>query len=275
MAIKDDIVITPGKPESSAAGSSVFDSAYVIYKNTSGLTANINNNINDMLKYAKVPLTTNFSGLFTFNSLDKTLTWSGAELILIPSDDYCTYLKVKNNNNSNTRYFYRSNDGFYLGTSGTIPVLEFGFGMEKDKTYLRYNFPVLDRTNYDLINDTNNDEKRTVENDVNKITSYRYRIDSNRIFGNEQKSRMDINDKYIYKNTNKINNKPMYFGLQPEYSKTILYSNWVEHSNINNIYIYVDANDNLYIDGVCKRKIYWDDNNVESPVYVLIHTIKI
>lgn len=110
-----------------------FDNKYIIYKNTPGLKGNINNNLTDSFRASGIPLSARLTGSFTIDSISKTMSWTG-RLTLTPTDSYCTYLKCKSGDNS-VQYFYAQNGKFNLGSSGQIGVAEFGFGMEKIRTY--------------------------------------------------------------------------------------------------------------------------------------------
>lgn len=109
------------------AGSTIFDNKYIIYKNTSGLKGNVNNNLTDSFKASGVPLSATLTGSFRISHLFKTMSWTG-ELILTPKDSWCTYLKCKSGDGS-AQYFYAQNGKFKLGSSGQIGVAEFGFGI--------------------------------------------------------------------------------------------------------------------------------------------------
>jgi hypothetical protein len=54
--------------------STIFDNKYIIYKNTSGLKGNINNNLTDSFKASGVPLSATLTGSFTISQLSKTMS---------------------------------------------------------------------------------------------------------------------------------------------------------------------------------------------------------
>lgn len=56
------------------ASSTTFDNKYIIYKNTSGLKGNINNNLTDSFKASGVPLSATLTGSFTISQLSKTMS---------------------------------------------------------------------------------------------------------------------------------------------------------------------------------------------------------
>ena len=116
------------------ASSTTFDNKYIIYKNTSGLKGNINNNLTDSFKASGVPLSATLTGSFTISQLSKTMSWTGT-LTLTPTDSCCTYLKCKAGDNS-VQYFYAQNGKFNLGSSGQIGIAEFGFGIARSSTYI-------------------------------------------------------------------------------------------------------------------------------------------
>lgn len=115
------------------ASSTTFDNKYIIYKNTPGLKGNINNNLTDSFRVSGIPLSATLTGSFKIDYFYKTMSWTGT-LTLIPTDSCCTYLKCKAGDNS-VQYFYAQNGKFNLGSSGQIGIAEFGFGMEKIRTY--------------------------------------------------------------------------------------------------------------------------------------------
>ncbi len=131
MPISSDITIDKNNIVES------FDNNYIIYSNKRWLNqTSENNNLNELLQNNNIPLTTNFAGTFNINMEDYSLSWSGSELILTPNDSCCSYLKLRNKLNTDVRYYYKKDDNFSLGESGSIYIYEFGFGMLKNDTYL-------------------------------------------------------------------------------------------------------------------------------------------
>lgn len=129
-----------------------FDNNYIIYSNKRWLNqTSENNNLNELLQNNNIPLTTSFAGTFNINMKDYSLSWSGSELILTPNDNCCSCLKLKNKSNTDIRYYYKKDDSFSFGESGSIYIYEFGFGMLKNDTYLwNYKQSPVDLINPDI-----------------------------------------------------------------------------------------------------------------------------
>lgn len=156
---------------------------------------------------------------------------------------------------------------FSLNSFGTNSQYDFGYvveATEESSLFLDHGFPKLDRVDFAIQSNSNSTE--SIKD--GQIISYRYRINDGRMVGSVERTETHLADCGYGFTDRLISIFPLYFKMQPNKNKTILYSNWANLEKASNNTIRLTSSGDLYINNSLVRKFYKKDDYIETPIYI-------